>query len=126
MHPRIQPASLPGTSPYQHSPCPPPPPPSSTLWNAQKEAAEYLQTSDCPEYLAKTERRLGEESERVRFYLDPSTESKVTAVLEAEMIKGQVGCIQVHNPCVVEGLVSRMSFCTVYHMEHMVRACTVV
>mmetsp|Transcript_27729 Transcript_27729/g.70664 ORF Transcript_27729/g.70664 Transcript_27729/m.70664 type:complete len:735 (-) Transcript_27729:440-2644(-) len=63
---------------------------SATAEFYKKEAAEYLQTSDCPEYLAKTERRLAEEAERVRLYLDPSTEAKVTAVLENEMIKSQM------------------------------------
>ncbi|GFH23831.1 CULLIN_2 domain-containing protein, partial [Haematococcus lacustris] len=56
----------------------------------KKEAAEYLATADCPSYLAKVERRLAEESERVKQYLDASTEPKITRVMEHELITQQV------------------------------------
>ncbi|KAJ9510776.1 hypothetical protein QJQ45_027594 [Haematococcus lacustris] len=56
----------------------------------QKEAAEYLATADCPSYLAKVERRLAEESERVKQYLDASTEPKITRVMEHELITQQM------------------------------------
>jgi len=54
------------------------------------EAHEYLSTSDCPEYLRKAEKRLAEESERVSAYLDSSTEAKITAVVETELISNQM------------------------------------
>ena len=56
----------------------------------QVEAQEYFSSSDCPEYLQKTERRLEEERERVNNYMDPSTEPKITRVLESELIAKQV------------------------------------
>ena len=56
----------------------------------QVEAQEYFSSSDCPEYLQKSERRLEEERERVNNYMDPSTEPKITRVLESELIAKQV------------------------------------
>lgn len=56
----------------------------------QVEAQEYFSSSDCPEYLRKAERRLAEEAERVTHYLDPSTEAKITRVVETELIGKQV------------------------------------
>lgn len=55
-----------------------------------KEAQEYISSSDCPEYLRKAEKRLMEELERVKNYLDESTEIKITRVVENELIKEQV------------------------------------
>jgi hypothetical protein len=58
----------------------------------QKEAQEYISSSDCPEYLRKAEARLGEEVERCGAYLNAdSTEPKITRVVEAELLKAQVG-----------------------------------
>jgi hypothetical protein len=57
------------------------------------EAQSFLATSDCPEYLRKAERRLAEEGERVKLYLDPTTEPKITKVLEAELIAAQVSVL---------------------------------
>lgn len=57
----------------------------------QLEAAEFMAVCDCPEYLSKVERRLGEETDRVAQYLDPSTEPKITRVVEKELIQAQVG-----------------------------------
>uniref|UniRef100_A0A7S1SLI1 Cullin family profile domain-containing protein n=1 Tax=Tetraselmis chuii TaxID=63592 RepID=A0A7S1SLI1_9CHLO len=54
------------------------------------EAQEYLNTSDCPEYLRKAEKRLAEEAERVAAYLDASSEAKITAVVETELISNQM------------------------------------
>ncbi len=48
--------------------------------SSQKEAAEYLSTCTCPDYLAKAEKRLAEEAERVRLYLQCHTEAKITKV----------------------------------------------
>ena len=56
----------------------------------KKEAAEYLAGSSCPDYLVKAEKRLGEERERVKKYLDPSTEAKITKAVETELILNQV------------------------------------
>lgn len=50
------------------------------------EAQEYIATSDCPDYLKKAERRLAEEATRVAHYLDTSTEAKITAVVERELL----------------------------------------
>ena len=54
------------------------------------EAQEYLASCACPEYLRKAERRLAEEVERCVNYLDPSSEPKITAVVEQELIRKQV------------------------------------
>lgn len=56
----------------------------------KKEAQEYISSSDCPEYLRKAEKRLSEELERVKNYLDPSTEPKITKVVETELIMNQM------------------------------------
>ena len=49
-----------------------------------------MASSDCPEYLCKAERRLAEEMERVSNYLDPSSEPKITRVVEQQLIGKQV------------------------------------
>lgn len=56
----------------------------------KKEASEYLGGCSCPDYLVKAEKRLGEERERVKKYLDPSTEAKITKAVETELILNQV------------------------------------
>ena len=57
------------------------------------EAQEFITTCDCPDFLRKAERRLQEEADRVLNYLDPSTETKVTRVVEETLIGQQVhGC----------------------------------
>ena len=56
----------------------------------QKEAQEYLTTCSCPDYLVKAEKRLTEEIERVKHYLDPTTEAKITRAVEIELIQNQV------------------------------------
>ena len=53
------------------------------------EAQEYLASCSCPEYLRKAERRLAEEVERCVNYLDPTSEPKITAVVEQELIRKQ-------------------------------------
>ncbi|KAL3688992.1 hypothetical protein R1sor_015301 [Riccia sorocarpa] len=50
------------------------------------ESQQFIETSDCADYLKKAERRLNEEIERVTHYLDPRSETKITAVVEREMI----------------------------------------
>lgn len=73
--PRCRPAATP-------LPLPPPP---------QKEALDFISTSDCPDYLRKAERRLHEEVERCAAYLDATTEPKITRVVETELLRNQVG-----------------------------------
>ncbi len=60
----------------------------------QVEAQQYFSTCDCPDYLEIAEKRLDEEKERVINYLDPSTEPKITRVLENELISKQASCIK--------------------------------
>lgn len=50
------------------------------------ESQQYIECSDCGEYLKKAEERLNEEIERVSHYLNPKTETKITKVVEKEMI----------------------------------------
>lgn len=64
--------------------------PHCSLLGVQAEAQEYLASCDCPEYLRKAEKRLAEEAERVRNYLDPGSEPKITRVVESELILKQV------------------------------------
>ncbi|KAL0372453.1 UNVERIFIED_CONTAM: Cullin-3A [Sesamum calycinum] len=47
---------------------------------------EFIECSDCGDYLKKAERRLNEEIERVSQYLDAKSEAKITNVVEKEMI----------------------------------------
>jgi cullin 3 len=51
-----------------------------------REAQAFLAGADCPSYLRKAERRLQEERERVAAYLDPSTEPRLTRVVERCLI----------------------------------------
>ncbi|KAL6562526.1 Cullin-3A [Orobanche gracilis] len=50
------------------------------------ESQEFIECSDCGDYLKKAERRLNEEIERVSHYLDLRSETKITNVVEKEMI----------------------------------------
>lgn len=50
------------------------------------ESQQFIESCYCGEYLNKAERRLNEEMERVSQYLDAKTESKITHVVETEMI----------------------------------------
>jgi len=54
------------------------------------ESQEYITSSDCPDYMKKAEQRLNEEVARVGQYLDPSSEAKITAVVETEMVGRQL------------------------------------
>ena len=62
----------------------------------QIEAQEYLGSCSCPQYMEKAEPRLHEAKERVDNYLDPSSEPKITRVVENELIKKQVTCPHLH------------------------------
>jgi cullin 3 len=50
------------------------------------ESQQFIETSDCADYLRKAEKRLNEEIDRVTHYLDPKSEAKITAVVEREVI----------------------------------------
>ncbi|KAJ0988326.1 hypothetical protein J5N97_006682 [Dioscorea zingiberensis] len=50
------------------------------------ESQQFIECCDCGEYLKKAERRLNEEIERVSHYLDSKSETKITFVVETEMI----------------------------------------
>ncbi|KAH9563278.1 hypothetical protein CY35_05G117500 [Sphagnum magellanicum] len=50
------------------------------------ESQQFIETSDCADYLRKAEKRLNEEIDRVTHYLDPKSEAKITSVVEREVI----------------------------------------
>ncbi|KAL3636262.1 Cullin-3A [Castilleja foliolosa] len=50
------------------------------------ESQEFIECSDCGDYLKQSERRLNEEIERVSHYLDAKSETKISNVVEKEMI----------------------------------------
>ncbi|CAA0822293.1 Cullin-3A [Striga hermonthica] len=52
----------------------------------ERSGEEFIECSDCGEYLKKAERRLNEEIDRVFHYLDGRSEPKITNVVEKEMI----------------------------------------
>jgi len=52
----------------------------------QAESQQFIECCDCGDYLKKAERRLNEEIERVSHYLNPTSEKKITTVVEREMI----------------------------------------
>lgn len=54
------------------------------------ESQKFIESCDCGDYLKKAERRLNEEMERVSHYLDFSSESKITNVVEKEMIESHM------------------------------------
>ncbi len=45
----------------------------------------------------KAERRLAEEVDRVKLYLDASTEPKITRVVENELVREQVGLLSLEG-----------------------------
>jgi len=50
------------------------------------ESQQFIETSDCADYLRKAEKRLDEEIDRITHYLDPKSEPKITSVVEREVI----------------------------------------
>ncbi|CAN1321591.1 CUL3A [Linum perenne] len=50
------------------------------------ESQQFIECCDCGEYLKKAEKRLNEEIERVTHYLDAKSETKITNVVEKEMV----------------------------------------
>ncbi|XP_009623064.1 cullin-3A-like isoform X1 [Nicotiana tabacum] len=54
------------------------------------ESQQFIECCDCGDYLKKAEKRLNEEIERVSHYLDAKSESKITNVVEKEMIESHM------------------------------------
>eukprot|EP01127_Copromyxa_protea_P005350 TRINITY_DN15293_c0_g1_i1.p1 TRINITY_DN15293_c0_g1~~TRINITY_DN15293_c0_g1_i1.p1 ORF type:complete len:736 (-),score=141.66 TRINITY_DN15293_c0_g1_i1:66-2273(-) len=54
------------------------------------ESQNFISTNSASEYMKKVERRLEEEMERVKHYLDPGTESKIKEVVENELISSHM------------------------------------
>jgi len=50
------------------------------------ESQTFISSNSASEYMKKVEKRLNEEMERVKHYLDPGTESKIKEVTERELI----------------------------------------
>lgn len=53
----------------------------------QMESQKFLAENSAAVYIARVEARIGEEAERARHYLDETTEPRVVAVLEHELIE---------------------------------------
>lgn len=51
------------------------------------ESQKFLAENSAAVYIARVEARISEEAERARHYLDESTEPRVVAVLEHELIE---------------------------------------
>jgi len=56
----------------------------------QAESQKFIECCDCGDYLKKAEMRLNEEIDRVSHYFDPSTEKKITIVVEKEIIENHM------------------------------------
>ncbi|KAH7436226.1 hypothetical protein KP509_05G009200 [Ceratopteris richardii] len=70
------------------------------------ESQEFIECCDCGDYLKKAERRLNEEIERVSHYLDPKSETKITAVVEREMIASHMNrLVEMENSGLVHMLI---------------------
>ncbi|XP_073118727.1 cullin-3A-like [Henckelia pumila] len=54
------------------------------------ESQQLIENCDCGDYLKKAEKRLNEEIDRVSHYLDARSESKITNVVEKEMIESHM------------------------------------
>lgn len=77
------------------------------------EAQATLDHATCPEYLVKVEKRLLEEANRVTHYLSASTEPKLKAIVETQLIKNQAkalvdmegsGCVALFRDAKVDAL----------------------
>lgn len=53
----------------------------------QMESQKFLAENSAAVYIARVEARIAEEAERARHYLDETTEPRVVAVLEHELIE---------------------------------------
>ncbi|KAK7847870.1 cullin-3A [Quercus suber] len=71
------------------------------------ESQKFIKCCDCGDYLKKAERRLNEKMERVTHYLDAQSETKITNVVEKEMIANHmVRLIQMENSGLVNMLLN--------------------
>ncbi|XP_046854312.1 cullin-3-A-like [Xenia sp. Carnegie-2017] len=69
------------------------------------EGQTFLTENSASVYIEKVEKRLNEESERAKHYLDPSTEKPITEVLEDELIaKHMKTVVEMENSGVVHML----------------------
>ncbi|XP_028415376.1 cullin-3-A-like [Dendronephthya gigantea] len=69
------------------------------------EGQKFLTENSASVYIEKVEKRLNEESERAKHYLDPSTEKPITEVLEDELIaKHMKTVVEMENSGVVHML----------------------
>lgn len=77
------------------------------------EAQATLDVATCPEYLVKAERRLLEEATRVTHYLSATTEPKLKAIVETQLIAAQAqalvdmdgsGCVAMFRDAKVDAL----------------------
>ncbi|XP_047986843.1 cullin-3-B isoform X1 [Leguminivora glycinivorella] len=69
------------------------------------ESQKFLAENSAAVYIARVEARIGEEAERARHYLDESTEPRVVAVLEHELIERHMKTIvEMENSGVVHML----------------------
>jgi cullin 3 len=84
-----------------------------TLEFYRAEAQATLDTTTCPEYLVQAEKRLLEEGQRVTNYLNSTTEHKLKAIVETQLIKNQAkalvemensGCIALFRDDKVDAL----------------------
>jgi len=57
------------------------------------ESNNFISTNSSSEYLKKVERRLNEEVERVKHYLDQATDAKIKEVVERELITAHMKAI---------------------------------
>eukprot|EP01094_Clydonella_sp_ATCC50884_P028172 TRINITY_DN8371_c0_g1_i2.p1 TRINITY_DN8371_c0_g1~~TRINITY_DN8371_c0_g1_i2.p1 ORF type:complete len:738 (+),score=239.95 TRINITY_DN8371_c0_g1_i2:74-2287(+) len=62
----------------------------STALFYRVESQEFIASNSCPDYMRKVEVRRQEELDRVRHYLDSSSEPKVREVVEEELIANHV------------------------------------
>ena len=53
----------------------------------QSESQRFLGENSASVYIKKVEARINEESERAKHYLDESTEQRIVAVVEEELIQ---------------------------------------
>ncbi|KAF7809140.1 cullin-3A-like isoform X1 [Senna tora] len=54
------------------------------------ESQKFIECCDCGDYLKKAEKRLNEEIDRVKNYMDSRTEKKITNIVEKEMIENHM------------------------------------
>ena len=71
----------------------------------KSESQKFLANNSASVYIRKVQGRIDEEAERARHYLDPSTEPKITRVVEDELIKNHMATIvEMENSGVVHML----------------------